>query len=124
MTFHTTRTGEFWRILLPGSYKLQVQAPGYYKEIVDFEVYKHFKNPKLTSLKIKLLSEKYTTMYPTTASSKLSALSSTQLPVLSTDPAVVPRFGERSLFSSVNNSISNIPTKWLPILIVLFMFLQ
>uniref|UniRef100_A0A1B0CR20 Peptidase M14 domain-containing protein n=2 Tax=Lutzomyia longipalpis TaxID=7200 RepID=A0A1B0CR20_LUTLO len=36
--FQTTRYGEFWRILLPGVYKLEVYADGYIPRDVDFMV--------------------------------------------------------------------------------------
>lgn len=36
--FQTTRYGEFWRILLPGVYKLEVYADGYSTQEVDFMV--------------------------------------------------------------------------------------
>ncbi|XP_059618759.1 carboxypeptidase M isoform X2 [Phlebotomus argentipes] len=36
--FQTTRYGEFWRILLPGVYKLEVYADGYIPREVDFMV--------------------------------------------------------------------------------------
>lgn len=36
--FQTTRYGEFWRILLPGTYKLEVFADGYLPKEVDFVV--------------------------------------------------------------------------------------
>lgn len=36
--FQTTRHGEFWRILLPGVYKLEVFADGYLPREMDFMV--------------------------------------------------------------------------------------
>lgn len=36
--FQTTKYGEFWRILLPGIYKLEVYADGYVPQEVDFMV--------------------------------------------------------------------------------------
>lgn len=36
--FQTTKYGEFWRILLPGVYKLEVYADGYIPRDVDFMV--------------------------------------------------------------------------------------
>lgn len=36
--FRTTRYGEFWRILLPGMYKLEVFADGFVPREVDFMV--------------------------------------------------------------------------------------
>ncbi|XP_045473624.1 carboxypeptidase D-like isoform X2 [Harmonia axyridis] len=38
MTFKSSQNGYFWRILLPGSYQLKVEAVGYYPKIVPFEV--------------------------------------------------------------------------------------
>lgn len=36
--FQTTRYGEFWRILLPGIYKLEVYADGFAPREIDFMV--------------------------------------------------------------------------------------
>lgn len=36
--FVTTKYGEFWRVLLPGIYKLEVYADGYLPREVDFMV--------------------------------------------------------------------------------------
>ncbi|XP_050680054.1 carboxypeptidase M-like isoform X1 [Leptidea sinapis] len=38
VTYHTTKYGEFWRILLPGTYKLEVNAEGYLPQEVEFFV--------------------------------------------------------------------------------------
>lgn len=38
VTYHTTKYGEFWRILLPGTYKLEVAADGYLPQEVEFFV--------------------------------------------------------------------------------------
>ncbi|XP_045517527.1 carboxypeptidase D-like isoform X2 [Pieris brassicae] len=38
VTYHTTKYGEFWRILLPGTYKLEVSAEGYLPQEVEFFV--------------------------------------------------------------------------------------
>ncbi|CAH2096114.1 unnamed protein product [Euphydryas editha] len=38
VTYHTTKYGEFWRILLPGTYKLEVAAEGYLPQEVEFFV--------------------------------------------------------------------------------------
>ncbi|OWR49003.1 hypothetical protein KGM_207768 [Danaus plexippus plexippus] len=38
VTFHTTKYGEFWRILLPGTYRLEVGADGYLPQEVEFFV--------------------------------------------------------------------------------------
>lgn len=36
--FQTTRYGEFWRILMPGIYKLEVYADGFSPKEIDFMV--------------------------------------------------------------------------------------
>lgn len=38
INFKTTVHGEFWRILLPGRYTLEVNAAGYISHSVEFEV--------------------------------------------------------------------------------------
>ncbi|XP_045536626.1 carboxypeptidase D isoform X1 [Papilio machaon] len=38
VTYHTTKYGEFWRILLPGTYRLDVSAEGYIPQEVEFIV--------------------------------------------------------------------------------------
>ncbi|XP_064292398.1 carboxypeptidase D isoform X3 [Plodia interpunctella] len=38
VTYHTTKYGEFWRILLPGTYRLDVSADGYLPQEVEFIV--------------------------------------------------------------------------------------
>ncbi|CAG5045957.1 unnamed protein product [Parnassius apollo] len=38
VTYHTTKYGEFWRILLPGTYRLDVSAEGYLPQEVEFIV--------------------------------------------------------------------------------------
>ncbi|XP_063364357.1 carboxypeptidase M isoform X1 [Cydia amplana] len=38
VAYHTTRYGEFWRILLPGTYRLEVTAEGYLPQEVEFIV--------------------------------------------------------------------------------------
>lgn len=37
-TFYSTENGEYWRLLLPGSYTLQVQAQGYPETEMDFHI--------------------------------------------------------------------------------------
>ncbi|XP_044731066.1 carboxypeptidase M isoform X2 [Chrysoperla carnea] len=53
--FQTTKYGEFWRILLPGVYKLEVYADGYLPKEVEFMVIE--KHPTL--LNVTLFSSKY-----------------------------------------------------------------
>ncbi|CAK1551144.1 unnamed protein product [Leptosia nina] len=38
VTYHTTKYGEFWRILLPGTYRLEVTAEGFLPQEVEFFV--------------------------------------------------------------------------------------
>ncbi|XP_073956750.1 carboxypeptidase D-like isoform X3 [Choristoneura fumiferana] len=38
VAYHTTRYGEFWRILLPGTYRVEVTAEGYLPQDVEFIV--------------------------------------------------------------------------------------
>ncbi|KAK7871867.1 hypothetical protein R5R35_006452 [Gryllus longicercus] len=38
ITFSSTKYGEYWRILLPGKYKIQASVKGYQTKIMDFEV--------------------------------------------------------------------------------------
>ena len=38
MGFQTTKEGEFWRILLPGIYTMEVFAEGYHPKEVQFAV--------------------------------------------------------------------------------------
>ncbi|XP_069359345.1 carboxypeptidase D isoform X4 [Maniola hyperantus] len=38
VTYHTTKYGEFWRILLPGTYRLEVSGEGYLPQEVEFFV--------------------------------------------------------------------------------------
>ncbi|XP_049873219.1 carboxypeptidase M isoform X1 [Pectinophora gossypiella] len=38
VTYHTTKYGEFWRILLPGTYRLEVSGEGYLPQEVEFIV--------------------------------------------------------------------------------------
>ncbi|KAJ3643620.1 hypothetical protein Zmor_026321 [Zophobas morio] len=66
MTFSSSKTGEFWRLLLPGNYKLEVSAEGYYNQVVSFVVKKYETNPKLTSLKILMLNSSISTTSSTT----------------------------------------------------------
>ncbi|KAK9873380.1 hypothetical protein WA026_022185 [Henosepilachna vigintioctopunctata] len=58
MTFHPSKNGEFWRLLLPGEYKIQVKSPGYYTAEQKFSVknYSGEQLPSLTRLKILLLN--------------------------------------------------------------------
>lgn len=73
MVFKTSNNGEFWRLLLPGRYTLEVNADGYHTKEVEFDVKTYSTFPKLTSLKILLVNEtkpaptKTTTTTTTTA---------------------------------------------------------
>ncbi|EEC04723.1 carboxypeptidase m, putative [Ixodes scapularis] len=50
--FRTNERGEFWRILLPGSYTLLASADGYLPAAVDFQVV----SKQATTLEVKLYS--------------------------------------------------------------------
>ncbi|XP_044753210.1 carboxypeptidase D-like isoform X2 [Coccinella septempunctata] len=77
ITFHPSNKGEFWRLLLPGNYQIQVDAPGYYPIIQEFSV-KNFSAaelPSLTKMKILLLNDTIpTTAKPVTSSSSSTAV--------------------------------------------------
>ncbi|KAF5298220.1 hypothetical protein FQA39_LY02644 [Lamprigera yunnana] len=73
MNFATSSKGEFWRILLPGKYKLQINATGYHSDIIPFEVAKDENNkPKPTILNVALY--KLTSLKPTTPTPKPTTL--------------------------------------------------
>lgn len=46
--FQTTKEGEFWRILLPGIYSMEVFAPGYQPREVQFAIVEQ--NPTLLNI--------------------------------------------------------------------------
>ena len=48
MGFQTTKEGEFWRILLPGIYTMEVFAEGYHPKEVQFAVIEQ--NPTLLNI--------------------------------------------------------------------------
>uniref|UniRef100_A0A6P7F0D7 Carboxypeptidase D-like isoform X1 n=1 Tax=Diabrotica virgifera virgifera TaxID=50390 RepID=A0A6P7F0D7_DIAVI len=50
-----SKTGEFWRLLLPGTYVLKIEAEGYYPTTKRFEVKDYKPFPQLTFLNISLL---------------------------------------------------------------------
>lgn len=52
--FQTTKYGEFWRILLPGVYKLEVYADGFFPKEIEFMVVEQ--HP--TSLNVTLMQAK------------------------------------------------------------------
>lgn len=63
-------TGEFWRILLPGEYNVEVEANGYYKKNQNFIVKDYGKDhPRLTKLNIYLLNSSIPTTTETTTTS-------------------------------------------------------
>ncbi|CAH1115215.1 unnamed protein product [Psylliodes chrysocephalus] len=71
------KTGEFWRILLPGKYVLEVEADGYYTQKHNFTVEDYGeKFPKLTNLTIFLLNATVSTT-TTTERTKSTPISST-----------------------------------------------
>jgi len=49
--FQTTKEGEFWRILLPGIYTMEVYAEGFAPEEVDFAIVE--KNPTMLNITLK-----------------------------------------------------------------------
>ncbi|KAG5871233.1 hypothetical protein JTB14_012085 [Gonioctena quinquepunctata] len=69
------KTGEFWRILLPGQYQLKVEADGYYPQIEPFTVpKKNSEYPVLTSLTVFLYNS---TVYSTTTTQKTTTTEKT-----------------------------------------------
>ncbi|KAK9876869.1 hypothetical protein WA026_015899 [Henosepilachna vigintioctopunctata] len=67
MTFKSTKHGQFWRILPPGNYQMEISAPGYHRRVENFIV-KRTKDtcPKPTKLQIllkHLSNSKGTTKY-------------------------------------------------------------
>ncbi|XP_072393240.1 carboxypeptidase M-like [Diabrotica undecimpunctata] len=70
------KTGEFWRILLPGDYQIQVEADGYYPQIQNFSVIDYKTDlPKLTHLPILMLN---TSISTTTVSTTQPTTTSTE----------------------------------------------
>ncbi|XP_026676561.1 carboxypeptidase D-like isoform X2 [Diaphorina citri] len=78
--FQTTKYGEFWRILLPGIYKLEVYADGYVPREIDFMVVEQ--HPTLLNVTLHTSKpfgfaytyEQHSHVYPT--STPISAVSS------------------------------------------------
>ncbi|CAG9819015.1 unnamed protein product [Phaedon cochleariae] len=70
MKFQTSKkTAEFWRILLPGTYELQIRAEGYYPEKIKFNVSSNGSGyHQLTFLKIHLVNLSISTTSTTTES--------------------------------------------------------
>lgn len=59
MTFKSFKTGQYWRILLTGNYKIKVEADGYHTAVQSFSVVNLRKYPELTVLNIGLLNSSY-----------------------------------------------------------------
>lgn len=90
--FYTAKSGEFWRLLLPGEYTLKVHAKGYHPVEVDFRVNASTVFPKLTFLKVFMVNETKpvttsttatTVTTTTTASTSVTTLRSTRRAELS-----------------------------------------
>lgn len=76
--FYTSQFGEFWRLLLPGSYTLRAQAEGYFPTEVDFEVKSYEAFPRLTQLKVFMVNiTKPTTTTATTSTTTITATTTT-----------------------------------------------
>ncbi|KAJ8983239.1 hypothetical protein NQ317_011647 [Molorchus minor] len=111
MTFYSSNeTGEFWRLLLPGKYELEVKADGYYTEIVKFKVEDYKTSfPKLTFLKVLL----YNTSFPTTTTSTTTISTTREQTSAWTatlhDVTLSRRFGDEVNRSQIGNSTSLIP---------------
>ncbi|KAJ8917801.1 hypothetical protein NQ315_010707 [Exocentrus adspersus] len=71
ITFHSFKvTGEFWRLLLPGSYKLNIEAKGYHTQLVEFTVGNYSGSlPQLTFKKIFVYNA---TVFTTTTSTTVA----------------------------------------------------
>ncbi|CAG9833486.1 unnamed protein product [Diabrotica balteata] len=69
------KTGEFWRLLLPGTYVLKVKATGYYPITKTFVVKDNLPFPKLTYLDISLLPTTVSTTTHFTPTDKTSSVS-------------------------------------------------
>ncbi|XP_075220483.1 carboxypeptidase D-like isoform X2 [Lycorma delicatula] len=57
MSFNTSINGEFWRVLLPGNYLLQVEADGFNQKITPFEVPKVDNEMKPVHVRLDLILE-------------------------------------------------------------------
>lgn len=87
--FATSNRGEFWRLLLPGTYALKVQADGYHPIVVGFEVKAYSVFPKLTSLKILLVNE--TKPAPTTTTVATSSTTVATTMRITTRQAIIKK---------------------------------
>ncbi|XP_060528809.1 carboxypeptidase D-like isoform X2 [Cylas formicarius] len=73
ITFRSrNHTGEYWRLLLPGKYTLEVQADGYYKNDVNFTIKAPLKFPKLHIQHVYLTNSSYLTTTTSTTTEKIS----------------------------------------------------
>ncbi|CAH0554380.1 unnamed protein product [Brassicogethes aeneus] len=79
MTFKSKTKGQFWRILLPGNYTIQVKADGYHDTQVEFKVKKQTSEfPKLTFLRIRMLNSSISTTTRSTTSTTASPKTTTK----------------------------------------------
>ncbi|XP_056635449.1 carboxypeptidase D-like [Diorhabda sublineata] len=103
------KTGEFWRLLLPGTYTLKVEANGYKTEYKKFTVKEHNPFPKLTNLTLFLTNSSLAT---TTSSTEKNTIVSNFSSRLSEDDSVEeitesPKVGELKGFAKcINNNVS------------------
>ncbi|CAH0554379.1 unnamed protein product [Brassicogethes aeneus] len=81
MTFKSKTKGQFWRILLPGNYTIEVEADGYHDIQVEFRVKKQTSEfPKLTFLTIHMLNSSISTTTRTTTSTSTTTTTTTKTP--------------------------------------------
>lgn len=137
MYFNTSKNGEFWRILLPGKYQLQVNATGYHSETVNFVVHAD-KNSKPKTTILNLPMYKLTSQKPTTTAKPATTISrfltSTHFPSHPVENDKKPNYLENIrnqhlhekpvyLESTSHKSISStIPSTPFPIIVFLILF--
>jgi carboxypeptidase M len=101
IAFFSATTGEFWRLLLPGTYKLEISARGYYDQVVSFVVKSddHLK-PQLTFLNVSMVNstistttieQRTTEVTVKLSESTLDGASTTDVPTKSEDKFVYAR---------------------------------